>query len=74
MPTKSKPLREPSKAEIERTAKAICRERCAYMGEPNCVGIAREVRDIWPPESCDDPGCVVLATVALMSYLNPGRA
>jgi len=41
------------------------------MGEPSCVETARDFRLIWPPESCDDPGCVVLATVALMSYLNP---
>jgi hypothetical protein len=54
-----------------RVAMSLCRERCAYMGVPNCVEVARDHREIWPPESCNDPGCIVLATVALVSYLNP---
>lgn len=70
-PPRSKALREPVEAEIRRVAIAICRERCTYIGEPPCFQVARDFRETWPPESCDDPGCIVLATVALVVYLNP---
>jgi len=50
---------------------AICREQCAFMGEPPRFEIAPEIGQTWPPASCDDPGCMVLAIVALTMYLNP---
>jgi hypothetical protein len=76
-PTLSKPailnkaLREPPEWEIRRAAMAICRERCAQFGEPSCMETSRDLRETWPPEACDDPGCIVLATVALVTFLNP---
>jgi hypothetical protein len=66
-----KALREPPEWEIRRAAIAICRERCAHMGEPSCVEMGRELKVEWPPETCADPGCIVLATVALVCFLNP---
>lgn len=44
-------------------ARAICREKCAFYGEPPCFMIADEFGDPppWPNEGCDEPGCFALA-------------
>lgn len=44
-----------------RVARAICRETCAFMGEPPCFDLPGE----WPPEICSEPGCEALAMAAL---------
>ncbi len=56
---------------VQRAGRAICQETCAYKGEPPCY----DVRDSrtgkkfdWPPKSCDEPGCIWLARVAVESY------
>lgn len=42
-------------SELQETiARALCSEKCAFMGEPPCWqgdGAA------WPNPACDDPGC-----------------
>jgi hypothetical protein len=59
--------------ELIRPAMAICRERCAYRGEPPCFEISKELGEAWPPTSCDAPSCVILAATALAMFLNPQR-
>lgn len=56
----------------EKIARALCREKCAYRGEPPCF----EMRDDkgerypWPNEQCDEPGCQAEA-IAVMAVLSP---
>lgn len=54
-------------ARVTRVARAICRETCAYMGEPACFDVRDDQgRDLpWPAPSCDEPGCIALAEAAL---------
>lgn len=40
-------------------ARAICREKCAFYGEPPCWTIGE-----WPNVYCDEPGCEALAIAA----------
>lgn len=52
---------------IERVAKAICAERCAFMGEPACWQMKEDDRGNplpWPAPGCNDPGCEALAMAA----------
>ena len=61
-----------SEADIREAAMAICRERCAHMGEPACWRI-KDDQDTplpWPAPACDDPGCLALAQVALHTFAN----
>lgn len=46
-------------AQIDRMARAICREKCAFYGDPPCWRIGD-----WPHETCDEPGCIALARAA----------
>lgn len=46
-------------AEIEAVARAICREQCAFFGEPPCFE-----NGIWPQPDCNEPGCHALAVAA----------
>ena len=48
-------------AETDKIAKAICREQCAYHGEPPCWTVDGAE---WPNPHCNDPGCVALAIAA----------
>ena len=52
--------------DVDRMARAICRERCAFLGEPACWQLDDDDGGpySWPPESCNEPGCVALATAA----------
>lgn len=43
---------------IDAIERAICQERCAYMGEPACWKVAP---NDWPNQGCEDPGCNSLA-------------
>jgi hypothetical protein len=47
-----------TEAEIDRIARAICQEQCAFYGEPPCHDHG------WPNEGCDEPGCIALARAA----------
>lgn len=50
---------------VERVAKEICREKCAFYGEPPCWDLGDEyVQETWPPD-CGEPGCFALATAAI---------
>ena len=55
-------------------ARAICRETCAFKGEPPCFEISGE----WPPSTCDEPGCGALAMAAVSalapSLMKPPRS
>ena len=61
-PTKAE-LQEIIVAEIEVVAMAICAEKCAFLGEPACFRHFDEAGNPlpWPPEACDEPGCMALA-------------
>lgn len=45
----------------ERVARAICAEKCAFMGEPPCYTVAIE----WPNPNCSEPGCHAEAQAAI---------
>lgn len=49
---------------LEAAARAICRERCAFMGEPPCF----EIGEGLSPQ-CDEPGCAVKARAACQAML-----
>lgn len=49
---------------VEAVARAICAEKCAYMGEPACWSFTEES---FPPATCDEPGCMSEARAALSS-------
>jgi len=70
MPSKAA-LREPAERDIRRAALALCRETCAHNGAPPCFEVCRDLRETWPPATCNEPGCIVLATIALIAFLNP---
>jgi hypothetical protein len=50
---------------IEKVARAICAERCAWAGEPPCWKIMDGSNFKWPPETCDEPGCMAFAQAAV---------
>lgn len=56
---------------LEAAARAVCRERCAFFGEPPCF----EVGEGFSP-LCDEPGCVAEAHAACLAMLAawPGMA
>ena len=45
----------------EKIARAICREQCAFRGEPPCWQVSGE----WPNPNCDEPGCHALADAVI---------
>jgi hypothetical protein len=55
--------------EQDKIARAICREKCAFYGDPPCFlledddGSAAE----WPNPYCDEPGCHALAAAVVAS-------
>ena len=50
---------------IDAIARAICRETCAYKGEPPCWKLVEAgERVMFPPPTCDEPGCFALAEAA----------
>lgn len=58
---------------VEKVAKAICAESCAFMGEPACWRFEKDDRGNplpWPPEGCSEPGCMALAIAACAVILN----
>ena len=46
---------------LERVARAICAEKCAFMGEPPCYSVEGE----WPNPNCQEPGCHAEAQAAI---------
>ena len=52
---------------VEAVARAICREACAFYGDPPCWRIAP---DEWPNHGCDEPGCYALAQAAVASLIS----
>jgi hypothetical protein len=57
------PITIPPEA-LKAAAEAICRERCAFMGEPPCF----EIGEGLSPQ-CDEPGCSVEARAACLAML-----
>lgn len=56
--------------EVETAGRAICRETCAFMGEPPCweVNCDHDEQALaWPSPHCNEPGCIALATAALLA-------
>jgi hypothetical protein len=65
---------------VEKVGKAICREQCAFMGEPPCWEVCADYDDttkewkyVWPSPNCDEPGCVALAQAALLALASDER-
>jgi hypothetical protein len=50
---------------VERVAKAICAEKCAYRGEPSCAVVMEGTAYRFPPETCCEPGCLAEARAAI---------
>lgn len=57
--------------DAELAAKAICQERCAFMGETACWQVEPT---IWPNPNCNEPGCEWLAKAAIESVAIRGAA
>ena len=60
---------------IVRVARAICRERCAFLGEPPCFDpqFKDEADDLGLSPHCDDPGCEALAKAAVAAITQEKR-
>lgn len=54
-------------ADVDCAARAICRETCAFMGEPACFDVTGDdgAPLPWPNPNCDEPGCHALALAAI---------
>jgi hypothetical protein len=50
-------------SDVETIARAICREKCAFYGEPPC----RTLDDWRDGDDCDEPGCRALANAAMIA-------
>jgi hypothetical protein len=59
---------------IEVMARGICREKCAFMGEPPCFTVMDNSPFTWPPETCCEPGCISEATAARAALVAAGFA
>ena len=46
---------------VERMARAVCKERCAYFGDPPCWSVVAK----WRPNICIGGHCDDIATAAL---------
>ena len=55
----------------DRIARAICREKCAFLGEPPCWDRTYFPGEPWPNPDCDEPGCMALATAAAAAIRTP---
>jgi hypothetical protein len=55
-----------AQSEIDRIARAICREQCAFYGEHACYTLCDDQgKELpWPNPNCDEPGCHALAMAA----------
>lgn len=60
---------EPTDAEVEAAARAICAEQSAFMGEPACWAVkgADGSELPWPNPGCSEPGCHAVARAALIA-------
>ena len=63
------PPQEPTDAEVEAAARAICAEQSAFMGEPACWAVkgADGCELPWPNPGCNEPGCHAVARAALIA-------
>jgi hypothetical protein len=57
---------------IQVMARAICREKCAFMGEPPCFAVMDGSPFTWLPETCCEPGCISEATAAHAALVEAG--
>lgn len=51
---------------LERVARAVCAETCAFMGEPPCYTVEGE----WPNPNCSEPGCHAIARAAIAAFVD----
>jgi hypothetical protein len=58
--------------DIDKIARVICRESCAFYGEPPCFELHHDtlvdgkiVPLPWPNPNCDEPGCQALAAAVV---------
>jgi hypothetical protein len=57
------------KPAVEKAAKKICQEKCAFMGEPPCWD-GPFMDEEFPPPACSEPGCLAEAEAACLAFLN----
>lgn len=62
------PVMTPAEKAVNFAARAICRERCAFMGEPPCWQVTPE-GEAWPPPACSEPGCMAAARAAVSALV-----
>lgn len=64
-------------ATVDKIARALCREKCAFYGEPPCFDLmAGDGKpQAWPNPQCDEPGCFAEAeaVAALLKSLQAGE-
>jgi hypothetical protein len=59
--------------DVERVARAICAESCAFRGEPPCYTFAPEVEGQEWHDGCSEPGCIALAQAAICAMERRGK-
>ncbi|SCB51782.1 hypothetical protein GA0061099_102150 [Bradyrhizobium yuanmingense] len=60
---------------IDKIARTICQEQCAYRGEPACWKVLNGEPSewAWPNPNCDEPGCMALAKAVVEAFMyKPG--
>ncbi len=67
------PMKCHGEGDVREAAMGICAETCAFMGEPPCWRVQDDQGNPmpWPPETCDEPGCMALAKAALDAITLP---
>jgi hypothetical protein len=57
---------------LDTIARALCREKCAFMGEPPCFALMAGDGEAlaWPNPQCNEPGCHAEAE-AVLAALSP---
>lgn len=60
---------------LDKATRALCREKCAFMGEPPCFEMRGDKGEElpWPNPNCNDPGCQAEAE-AVLAALSPSHA
>jgi hypothetical protein len=57
---------------LDTIARALCREKCAFMGESPCFEVCGDNGEQlpWPNPNCNEPGCHAEAE-AVLAALSP---
>lgn len=59
--------------DVDRIARAICQEKCAFLGEPPCWDRTYFSGEPWPNPDCDEPGCMAIAEAVAAALLEAGK-